>query len=78
MLGVRRVKMKKKFFDGFTPKDDVYLSSSSIQETYIYIYIERERERESERATMFRVLKHVRYGGIFHELFTNSHRNSLN
>ena len=46
--------MKKKFFDGFTPKDDIY------------------------KATMFRVLKHVRYGAIFHELFTNSHRNSLN
>ena len=44
--------MKKKFFDGFTPKDDVYLSSSSIQETYIYIhiYIYRERERERARA----------------------------
>ena len=42
--------MKKKFFDGFTPKDDVYLSSSSIQETYIYIHIYIERERESARA----------------------------
>ena len=58
--------MKKKFFDGFTPKDDIYLCYSPIQETDIY------------KATMFRVLKHVRYGAIFHELFTNSHRNSLN
>ena len=46
----------------------IYVPPQFRKHIYIYIY----------KATMFRVLKHVRYGGIFHELFTNSHRNSLN